>query len=64
MSALDQLGTTEMEIGVLKHQASLSKEEHAQNEYLSSKDAIKKPLTAQYIGVGEVLRRNFVFLLA
>ena len=28
MGALDQLGCTEMEIQVLKHQASLSKEEH------------------------------------
>jgi hypothetical protein len=40
-----------MEIGVLKHQASLSKEERAKNEALSSKDAVRKPLTAEYIGV-------------
>lgn len=43
-----------MEIGVLKHQASLSKEERAKNEALSSKDAVRKPLTAEYIGPDDV----------
>ena len=47
-----------MEIGVLKHQASLSKEDHARNEALSSKDAVRKPLTAEYIGVSSL---NFFY---
>jgi hypothetical protein len=51
MSAIDQLGVTNMEIDVLNHQASLTKDEHTRNEALSSKDAVRNPLQVQYIGV-------------
>ncbi len=44
MSALDQLNCTEMEINVLKHKASLSQEEHAQNDLRSAKKESNVPL--------------------
>lgn len=46
MAALDQLSCTEMEMKVLKHQASLSVEDHRKNESLSMKQEANAPLNA------------------
>ena len=52
MGALYQLGSTEMEIKILMHKASLTMEDHRKNEVLSSKKETT-PLQVQYIGVSD-----------
>jgi len=54
MSALDQLGSTEMEMNVLKHQASLSQAEHEENSKRSLKQENAGPLNAHFIGPNDV----------
>lgn len=60
MGALDQLASTEMEIKILMHKATLTVDDHRKNEVISSKKETT-PMQVQYIGPDDVNQIPLLF---